>query len=140
MISTFIHSFPCYLLVPSLTPHADSALLTLSNTVPPTLPYRHSHFFLYPPQDLPFDFILTQYSFSHIISPVAVFLGFDSYAAHNLFCCSLLTQNLQRRTLLYSLISFVIIPGTYTDSALFFYVMIEWVTLLFAVKCNMIAV
>jgi len=71
---------------------------------------------------------------------VAVFLGLDSYAAHNLFRCSLLTQNLQRPILLYSLISFVIIPGAYTDSAPFFYVMIQWVTLLFAVKCKMIAV
>jgi len=66
--------------------------------VPLTLPYLHSHFCIYPPQYLTLGFILSPYSFSHIISPGAVFLGLDSYTARYLF-----------------------------------YVMIEWVTLLFTV-------
>ena len=101
--------------------------------VPLTLPYLHCHICIYLPQYLTFGYILSPYSFSHIISPGAVFLALDSYAACYLFSCSRLTVNFQRPTLLYSLIPFVIIPGAYTDSALFLYVMIDWVTLLFAV-------
>jgi len=92
--------FSCYLLVLFLTAHAGSAFLTLLNTVPLTLPYLHSHFCIYPPQYLTFGFILSRYSFSHIISPGAVFLGLDSYAARYLFSCSLLTLNFPTPTLL----------------------------------------
>ena len=92
--------FSCYLLVLFPTSHAGSAFLTLLNTVPLTLPYLHSHFWIYPPQYLTFGFILSPYSFSHIITLGAVFLGLDCYAARYLFSCSLLTLNFQRPTLL----------------------------------------
>jgi len=92
--------FSCYLLVRFLTSHAGFAFLTLLNTVPLTLPYLHSHFCIYPPQYLPFCFILNLYSFSHIISPGAVLPELDSDAAGYLFSSSVLTLNFQRPTLL----------------------------------------
>ena len=92
--------FSCYLLVLFLTSHAGSAFLTLLNTVPLTLSYLHSHFGIYPPQYLTFVFILTPYSFSHIKSLGAVFLGLDSYPGRYLFSSSLLTLNFQRPPLL----------------------------------------
>ena len=90
--------FSCYLLVLCLTSQAGSAFLTLLTTVPFTLPYLHSHLYIYLLQYPLFGFILSPYCFSSIISPGAVFLEVNSYPALYLFSCALLTLNFQTPT------------------------------------------